>query len=96
MALVAGVVYALGARLRSNAVMSVVGGYLGVAFFLDLLWSYLGLPRWLHHLSLFSDYGRPMVDGVNWASSLVMLVLALIVAGVGACLFQTGDLRQGG
>jgi ABC-2 type transport system permease protein len=96
MALVAGVVYALGARLRSNAVMSVVGGYLGVAFFLDLLWSYLGLPHWLHHLSLFSDYGRPMVDGVNWASSLVMLVLALIVAGVGTYLFQTGDLRQGG
>jgi len=96
MALVAGAVYALGARLRSTVVMSIVGGYLGVAFFIDLLWSYLGLPRWVHHLSLFSDYGTPMIDGVNWASSLTMLVLALLAAGIGVYLFHTGDLRQGG
>ncbi|HVB65393.1 MAG TPA: hypothetical protein VNE17_11725, partial [Nitrolancea sp.] len=96
MALVAGAVYALGARLRSTVVMSIVGGYLGVAFFIDLLWSYLGLPRWVHHLSLFSDYGTPMIDGVNWASSLTMLVLALLAAGIGIYLFHTGDLRQGG
>ncbi|HEX3721302.1 MAG TPA: hypothetical protein VHV31_00835, partial [Nitrolancea sp.] len=96
MALVAGAVYALGARLRSTIVMSVVGGYLGLAFFLDLLWSYLDLPHWVHHLSLFSDYGTPMVDGVDWVSSLTMLALALLAAGVGVYLFQAGDLRQGG
>ena len=96
MALVAGAVYALGARLRSNLVIGVVGGYLAVAFFLDLLWSYLHLPSWVHHLSLFSDYGTPMVDGVNWTSSLVMLALAVLFTCVGVYLFQTGDLRQGG
>lgn len=96
MVLVAGAVYAIGARLRSTIVMSLVGGYLGLAIFLDLLWSYLGLPHWVHHLSLFSDYGTPMVDGVYWASSLTMLALGLLAAGVGIYLFQIGDLRQGG
>jgi ABC-2 type transport system permease protein len=96
MALVAGAVYALGARFRSNVVLGAVGGYLGAAFFFDLLWAYLGLPGWLHNLSIFSAYGTPIVDGVNWLASLVMLALAAIATVAGIYLFQTGDLRQGG
>jgi ABC-2 type transport system permease protein len=96
MALVAGAVYALGARFRSNVVLSAVGGYLGVAYFFDLLWAYLGLPGWMHNLSIFSAYGTPIVDGINWLASLVMLGLAAIATVVGIYLFQTGDLRQGG
>jgi ABC-2 type transport system permease protein len=96
MALVAGAVYALGARFRSNVVLSVVGGYLGLAYFFDLLWAYLGLPGWMHNLSIFSAYGTPIVDGVNWLASLVMLGLAALATAAGVYLFQTGDLRQGG
>jgi ABC-2 type transport system permease protein len=96
MALVAGAVYALGARFRSNVVLSAVGGYLGLAYFFDLLWAYLGLPGWMHNLSIFSAYGTPVVDGVNWLASLVMFALAALATAVGIYLFQTGDLRQGG
>jgi hypothetical protein len=50
----------------------------------------------MHNLSIFSAYGTPIVDGINWLASLVMLGLAAIATAVGIYLFQTGDLRQGG
>lgn len=96
MALIAGAVYALGARLRSSTVMGIVGAYLALAFFMDLLRSLLNLPSWVLHLSVFNAYGQPMLSGVNWTSFGVMLGLAVLFTGAGIYLFQTGDLRQGG
>ncbi len=96
MALIAGAVYALGARLRSTIDLEIVGGYLGIAFFMDLLRSTLKLPGWTQHLSIFTAYGTPIADGVNWTGSSVMLLLAALFTGIGIYLFQTGDLRQGG
>ena len=96
MALVAGAVYALGARLRSTIDLEIVGGYLGIAFFMDLLRSALKLPPWTQHLSVFTAYGTPITDGVNWAGVSAMLLLAALFTGIGVYLFQTGDIRQGG
>ena len=96
MALIAGAVYALGARLRSTVDLEIVGGYLAIAFFMDLLRSSPKLPGWTQHLSIFTAYGTPITDGVNWASVGVMLLLAALFTGVGVYLFQTGDIRQGG
>jgi len=96
MALVASAVYALGARLRSTIDLEIVGGYLGIAFFMDLLRSALKLPNWTQHLSIFTAYGTPIADGVNWTSISVMLLLAALFTGIGVYLFQTGDIRQGG
>jgi ABC-2 type transport system permease protein len=96
MLVVAGAVYLLGARLRAGTVIGIVGAYLGVAFFIDLLRSLLDLPGWALSLSLFHAYGTPMVSGVDWVSSGVMLAIALLFTAAGIYLFQTGDLRQGG
>lgn len=96
MAVIAGAVFMLGARFRSGVVLAGAGGYLGVAFFLELIWSYLGLPHWIQYFSIFSDYGTPSVDGINWAVNIIMLALAAIATAAGIYLFQTGDLRQGG
>lgn len=96
MALIAGAVYALGARLRSAIDLEIVGAYLGIAFFMDLLGDTLHLPGWVRHLSLFTAYGSPIVNGVNWTGVGVMLFLAALFTGIGVYLFQTGDMRQGG
>lgn len=96
MALIAGAVYALGARLRSTVDLEIVGGYLAIAFFMDLLHTALKLPDWTQHLSIFTAYGTPIADGVNWTSVSVMLLLAALFTGIGVSLFQTGDIRQGG
>jgi polyether ionophore transport system permease protein len=96
MALIAGAVYALGARLRSAVDLEIVGAYLGIAFFMDLLGDTLHLPGWVRHLSLFTAYGTPIVNGVNWPGIGVMLLLAALFTGIGVYLFQTGDVRQGG
>ncbi len=96
MAVVASAVYALGARLRSGVVMGIVGAYLGLAFFMDLLRSFLNLPSWILHLSVFNAYGQPMLNGIDWTASITMLALAVLFAAAGIYLFQTGDLRQGG
>jgi ABC-2 type transport system permease protein len=96
MALIAGAVYALGARLRATVDLEIVGAYLGIAFFMDLLRSSLHLPGWTQQLSIFTAYGTPIVNGVNWTSAGVMLLLAALFTGLGVYLFQTGDVRQGG
>ncbi len=96
MMVVAGAVYLLGARLRSGTVTSIVGTYLGVAFFIDLLQSLLNFPDWVLKLSIFNAYGTPMLTGVDWISSLAMLAIGLLFTGAGIYLFQTGDMRQGG
>jgi ABC-2 type transport system permease protein len=96
MALIAAAVYALGARLRSTVDLEIVGAYLGIAFFMDLLRSALKLPGWTQHLSIFTAYGTPITDGVNWTGVGVMLLLAALFTAIGVYLFQTGDLRQGG
>lgn len=96
MALIASAVYALGARLRSTVDLEIVGAYLGIAFFVDLLRSTLHLPGWTQRLSVFTAYGTPIVDGVNWVAMTVMLLLAALFTAIGVWLFQTGDVRQGG
>ncbi len=96
MMVVSGAVYLLGARLRSGQVVGIVGTYLGVAFFVDLLRSLLNFPAWMLHLSIFNAYGTPMLTGFDWVSSGVMLAVGLLFTCAGIYLFQTGDLRQGG
>lgn len=96
MALIAGAVYALGARLRSTVDLEIVGGYLAIAYFMDLLRSVLKVPGWTQYLSIFTAYGTPIAHGVNWASVSVMLLLAALFTGIGVYLFQRGDIRQGG
>ena len=96
MALIAGAVYALGARLRSGTVLGIVGSYLVLAFFMDLLRSLLNFPSWVDNLSIFNAYGQPMLDGVRWTASGTMLGLAILFIAIGVYLFQIGDLRQGG
>jgi ABC-2 type transport system permease protein len=96
MAVIAGAVFLLGARLRSGVVAEIVGGYLGLAFFMDLLRTVLHLPTWIQHLSVFSAYGTPIVDGVSGIRVCVMLALAALFTGIGVALFQTADVRQGG
>jgi ABC-2 type transport system permease protein len=96
MAVIAGAVYALGARLRATVDLEIIGAYLGIAFFMDLLHSTLNLPAWTQNLSIFTAYGTPIIDGVNWTNAGVMLLLAALFTGIGVYLFQTGDIRQGG
>lgn len=96
MTVIAGAVYALGARLRAGITTGIVGAYLGVAFFSDLLRSFLRLPSWAQRLSIFTAYGTPIVDGINWTASIALLALAVVFVGIGVSLFQTGDMRQGG
>jgi ABC-2 type transport system permease protein len=96
MALIAGAVYALGARLRATVDLEIVGAYLGIAFFMDLLRSSLHLPGWTQHLSIFTAYGTPIVNGINWIGAGAMLLLAALLLGIGLYLFQTGDVRHGG
>ncbi|MDO8689553.1 MAG: hypothetical protein Q7R39_06015 [Dehalococcoidia bacterium] len=96
MALIAGGVYALGSRLRLGVVMGIVGAYLGIAFTIDLMRTALKLPDWTQSLSIFSAYGTPIVDGVNWTGFGLVLLVAAFLTGVGVYLFQVGDLRQGG
>lgn len=96
MLIIAGLVFALGSRLRSSMVLGIVGLYLGASFLVDLLRSFLSLPDWVQHLSIFSAYGQPIIDGIDATSIVIQLAIAAVLVAIGVTIFQTSDTRQGG
>ena len=85
-------VYALAGRLSSGVILGVVGGLVSLSFVVELLRSLLNLPVWTLNLSIFHVYGQPISDGINWAGTLVMLGLAVVLLAVGTLRFVREDL----
>lgn len=87
-------VYALAGRLSSPMILGVVGGLASLSYLAELLRSVLNPPDWVFNLSIFHVYGQPMVNGVNWTGTLVMLGLALALLAFGTYRFTRADLSN--
>jgi ABC-2 type transport system permease protein len=92
--LVGALVYALAGRLSSGVILGVVGGLATLSFLVELIQSLLKFPDWVFNLSIFHVYGQPMLNGVNWTGSLVMLALAAALLAVALYRFTRADMRQ--
>jgi ABC-2 type transport system permease protein len=87
-------VYALAGRFSSGVILGVVGGLATLSFLVDLIQSLLTFPDWVFNLSIFHVYGQPMLNGVNWTGSLVMLALAAALLAAALYRFTQADMRQ--
>jgi ABC-2 type transport system permease protein len=87
-------VYALAGRLSSPMILGVVGGLASLSYLAELLRSVLKLPDWVFNLSIFHVYGQPMVNGINWTGTLVMLALALALLAFATYRFTRADVRN--
>jgi ABC-2 type transport system permease protein len=90
-----GLVYALAGRLRYGAVLGILTLYIAGAYLLVVLGSLLNVPDWVVSLSIFHQYGNPIVDGMNWSAFLGMMGVAFVLLLIGLVQFQRADVKRG-
>lgn len=80
--------FALSAFSPTIAV-AVLGGLVMASYMLDAFGNLFTLPEWFVRLSVFREYGRPMVDGLNWTAMLALL--AISVAFIALAIWRFGQ-----
>lgn len=93
----AGVVVAFGyliTGLQPRITGSVLAIALALSFAFDLLAPALDLPEAVNKVSIFSLYGRPVVEGIRWWDVGAMLGLIAIFSAVGALAFGRRDVLK--
>jgi polyether ionophore transport system permease protein len=88
-------VFALAGWLRASLVIAIVGALVGISYFADLLSALLKLPNWVVSLSIFHQYGAPLVEDPRWLSWLALLALAAGLVALGGYRFTRQDIHQG-
>ena len=69
-------------------------GGLAASFFFDLLAPALDLPGSVQKLSIFQLYGDPLIQGVSWGDTAVMLALIVAFTAAGALAFGRRDILK--
>lgn len=88
-------VYVLAGRLHSGAILGVVGTFIALSFFVELMQSLLKLPEWATSLSIFHHYGSPITEGWQWKPFGVMLGIAALLLAIGVVQFTYADVERG-
>ncbi|MEI7556325.1 ABC transporter permease subunit [Candidatus Chlorohelix sp.] len=79
-AVVAGAGYLLSA-IKAEVAVGILSGLILLSFLADLLSDLFKLPNWVAQMSIFRQYGRPIINGADWtAQSLLLLICAGFVA----------------
>jgi ABC-2 type transport system permease protein len=89
----ASVVFLLAGWLRTGAIAAIIGIAVGVSYFADLLNPLLKLPDWLIGLSIFHQYGSPLIENARWGAWLALTVIAAAVLAAAIIRFSRSDLR---
>ncbi len=91
----ASVVYALAGLVPPGLVIGIMAVFLAVSFVADLLRTLLHLPEWVVNLSIFHQYGTPMLTGVSWGGFVGLLLVAAVLLALGGWQFSVRDLDRG-
>jgi ABC-2 type transport system permease protein len=93
--LIAAFVYLLAGRLGAGATLGIGGGLLVVSFLLELVGPLLKWPATVLGLSIFHQYGAPIVEGARWGNWLAMVALAAALLALSFVRFTRSDLQRG-
>ncbi|MFI5275029.1 MAG: ABC transporter permease subunit, partial [Ktedonobacterales bacterium] len=91
----ASVVFALAGLLPPVAVIGIMAVFVAVSFLADLLRTVFNLPTWALDLSIFHQYGTPVLDGLNWGAFVGLLAVAAVLLALGGWRFANADLDRG-
>ena len=91
----AAIVFAGAGTIRSGAIFGVVIAFLALSFLADILQAALSLPSWTTSLSIFHQYGTPMLHSLNWTGEGAMVLVAALLVAVGLRQFNARDLDRG-
>lgn len=85
-------VYVLSGWLRFGAVVAVSSLFVALSYFAELLNPFLNLPGWLLSLSIFHQYGNPLVDGPRWGQWLILIGIAIAFLALAIMRFSRRDV----
>jgi len=91
----ASLVFALAGLLPPSLVIGIMSAFLAVSFLADLLRNLLNLPDWALNLSMFHQYGSPVLTGLNWGGFAGMLVVAAALLALSGWQFSARDIDRG-
>jgi ABC-2 type transport system permease protein len=91
----ASLVYALAGLMPPGAIMGIMSVFLGISFLAEILKALLKLPDWVLNLSIFHQYGNPILDGLNWQTFAGMLLIAAALLALGVWQFSMRDVDRG-
>jgi len=89
--IIAGIGFLLSA-LQPGIAVAMLSGLVIISYMADLLGALLKLPEWLINLSVFREYGKPIVTGPDWSVILVMLSISGVFVAGAAFRFQQRDI----
>ncbi len=72
--------------------VSVTAGLVILSYLTNALNDTLKLPEALTNLSVFKQYGQPLVEGLHWTPQIVMVVLSIVFIGVAVYRFRRRDI----
>lgn len=91
----ASLVFALAGILRPGTALGVMTGFLAVSYLTDLLRTVLSLPGWVVNVSIFRQYGTPLLTGLNWRAFAAMLAIAAALLALSVRQFSIRDVERG-
>ncbi len=93
--LTAAAMFALVGWLRARLALTIVGTLVGVSYFASILSALLKLPQWAVSLSIFYQYGNPLIEEPRWLSWLALLGIGAVLTALAAYRFIRQDIHQG-
>jgi putative exporter of polyketide antibiotics len=91
----ASLVFALAGLLPPVAILGILAFFVAISYLAELLQSFLSLPSWVLNLSMYHQYGAPILNGLNWGAFFGMLGVALVLLAVGVWQFTMRDVDRG-
>ncbi len=92
--LIASLVFLATGRLRNRAIMVLLSLLICVSFFVNLLNPILKLPQGVLNLSVFYQYGTPLLHTVPWSAYATMIALAACFLLLGLLQFRQTDIDR--
>ncbi len=86
-------IYMLAGWLRFGAVVVITSILITISYFVELLNPFLKLPDWLLSLSIFHQYGNPLMDGPSWESWSILAGISLVFLVIASLRFSQKDIH---
>ena len=74
--------------------VSVTGGLVVISYFTDVLKDVFKIPETVSNLSVFHQYGRPLVEGLQCTPQMIMVVLSIAFIALAIIRFRQRDITK--
>lgn len=79
---------------RPGRTLTILSAIVALMFIMDLLGPVFKLPEAVSNLSIFHLYGKPLVEGIKWGGTTVLIVAVVVFGVLSLVGFQRRDIAK--